>query len=365
MSTFVVSKNKESLESWYLGERSRFDSLGNKIVSILTEIIETEEIQIHSISSRSKEVKSFLNKAMKEKYKNPLEEIHDLAGIRIITFVRSDVEKISNIIKRTFSIDNENSIDKGAELGIDKVGYRSVHFVAEMTEDRLRLADYQRYTGMKFEIQVRTIMEHAWADLSHDRNYKFNGVLPNEKDIKRRFSLIAATIELLDRQFDELANEIDSYDEEVKKSLADGLKLIEVDSTTLSNYLKIEFSDKIANGTISPNFNGQDKRVIEELKLFGICTISELDEIIIDKIGEEQNFTGMIRHFMMANNPMKYFKEVWTKESWTVFEEDSLKLILGENPDLANALIEYGHDIEVELEDENGDYLPVEEYLRQ
>lgn len=361
MNTFVVPKQKENLESWYLGERSKFDLLGNKIVSILTEIIETEGIQVHSISSRSKEVESFLNKAMKEKYKNPLEEIHDLAGIRIITFVRSDVEKISNIIKRTFSIDNENSIDKGAELGVDKVGYRSVHFVAEMTEDRLRLADYQRYTGMKFEIQVRTIMEHAWADLSHDRNYKFNGVLPNENDIKRRFSLIAATIELLDRQFDELANEIDSYDVEVKKSLVEGSKLIEVDSTTLSNYLEIKYAEKIAEGVLDTGFNGNDRIIIEELKRFGISSISELDAIMIGSIKTESTYTGVIRHSMMANNPIKYFKEVWTLSRWTVMEEDTLTYLLGENPDVANALIEYGDIIAIES---NGDFWPIKEYLK-
>lgn len=362
MNTFVVPKNKENLESWYLGERSKFDLLGNKIVSILNEIIETEEIQVHSISSRSKEVESFLNKAMKEKYKNPLEEIHDLAGIRIITFVRSDVEKVSNIIKRTFNIDNENSIDKGAELGIDKVGYRSVHFVAEMTEDRLKLADYQRYTGMKFEIQVRTIMEHAWADLSHDRNYKFNGVLPNENDIKRRFSLIAATIELLDRQFDELANEIDSYDVEVKKSLADGLKLIEVDSTTLSNYLEIKFADKIKDGTLKSGFNGKDQEIIEELKLFGIRKISELEEIIIDEIEIEDTFIGLIRSSMMGNDPMKYFKNVWSEDNWTVLEEESLKIIMKNNSEIRNALMECKDDIEI-LTENDGIYLSVEEYF--
>src|SRR5690606_2630134 len=108
------------------------------------------------------------------------------------------------IIKPLFVIDPDHSIDKTKELGTDKVGYRSIHYVAKLTNERLILPEYQKFRDLSFEIQIRTIIEHAWADISHERNYKFNGVLPPENDIERRFSLAAVTLELVDREFDSL-----------------------------------------------------------------------------------------------------------------------------------------------------------------
>lgn len=133
----------------------------------------------------------------------------DLAGIRIIAYINSDVERISKIIEDEFEIDRENSVDKSKLLGIDQVGYQSVHYIAKLSKKRLELSEYEEYQDMVFEVQIRTILQHAWAEIEHDRNYKFNGVLPN--NIKRKFYLTAGVLELIDREFEVLSKEIDEF----------------------------------------------------------------------------------------------------------------------------------------------------------
>jgi ppGpp synthetase/RelA/SpoT-type nucleotidyltranferase len=158
--------------------RPIYKNLANKVESIIREVLNNSGVSYYTITSRAKEIESFSKKAKKEKYKNPQEEIKDFAGIRIITFVKSEVNQCCDVIKPLFDIDQKHSVDKTKELGSDKVGYRSIHYVAKLTDDRLILPEYKVFKDFCFEIQIRTILEHAWADISHDRNYKFDGVLP-------------------------------------------------------------------------------------------------------------------------------------------------------------------------------------------
>lgn len=76
-----------------------------------------------------------------------------------------------------FSIDEGNSGNKADMLETDKVGYLSVHYFLKLNNKRLALSEYKGYKGLKCEVQVRTLLQHAWAEIEHDRNYKFAGVM--------------------------------------------------------------------------------------------------------------------------------------------------------------------------------------------
>src|SRR6266571_8912376 len=105
---------------------------------------------------------------------------------------------------------------------------------------------------MRFEIQVRTILQYAWAEFEHDRNYKFAGVPPRE--IKRRISILSGNLELIDREFDNIAHEIESYAATVEKRIESGDIVVPIDSTSLMIYLKRRFASHIKRG-LEPTFN--------------------------------------------------------------------------------------------------------------
>ncbi|MDX6038046.1 GTP pyrophosphokinase family protein, partial [Acinetobacter baumannii] len=163
------------------------------------------QISSVDIPFREKSKKSFLKKMEdknKEKTYSPL-DMTDLAGIRVITLIESDVHKVCELIKSLFNIHKKDSVNKSEILGDDKVGYRSVHFICDIGETRENLLEWKALKGLKFEIQVRTALEHAWAEIEHDRSYKLRGKLPS--DLTRRFSLLSGLLESADLEFNRLS----------------------------------------------------------------------------------------------------------------------------------------------------------------
>jgi len=341
---------KEDSVNKFIELRPIYKNLCNKLYLIIQEVLELNKINYHAITYRAKTIESFSGKAKKAKYDDPLNQLTDLAGVRIIGYVEDDVIKISNLIEELFEIDLENSLDKSKELGVDKVGYKSVHFVGSFSKSRLRLPEYARFKGLKFEIQIRTILQHAWAEIEHDKNYKFSGVLPPE--IQRRFKVLAGTLELVDREFNLISKEIDEYSKNVKESAEKGNLDIEINSTSLKQYLETKFSNFVDKGILEPNFYKPENEplVIEELRNFGINSLSELDKIIgedIDKYltDEINNYLGLLRLIMMIFDSDKYFSKSYNGQWSKLVQEHEDKLEeLGINVDRINENLSTEHE---------------------
>jgi len=168
-----------------------------------------KNILYHNIDSRSKTIESFKNKIKGGIGFKP-KEMQDLAGIRIICYVKSDVEKISNLVENTFEIDSSKSHDKSKILDENEMGYQSIHYVAKLPRSRLDAADeMKRFANLQFEIQIRTILQHAWAEIQHDEIYKNRERLPAE--VKRRFYLVSSVLESADNEFETLHNKGEKY----------------------------------------------------------------------------------------------------------------------------------------------------------
>lgn len=342
-------KNVDDLTNWYIKNRDKYKNLALKVESIIKEVLDASGVSYYTITSRAKDIDSFISKASKEKYRNPIEEIKDMAGIRVITFVKNEVYQCCDLIKPLFVIDQNNSVDKGKELGDDKVGYRSVHYVASLTEERLNLPEYKIFKDMYFEIQIRTILEHAWADISHDRNYKFEGVLPPDNDIQRRFSLAAATLELVDREFDSIAREIGKYENEIIERAEKGDLDIDINTTSLRNYLSNKFSQYIIDDSIKPTFNKVNRRIIKELKIMGINKLNELERIIDNNdlckyIIRPTNFSGVLRQILMNYNIDLYFSKAWNR-NWNGIDIESINQLEKSGIDIKKYVKKYKLDV--------------------
>jgi ppGpp synthetase/RelA/SpoT-type nucleotidyltranferase len=194
---------------WYENMRNQYVDLRAEVEVILREALNENQIVFHSIESRVKSVESFREKAGRDKYVDPVNEITDLTGIRVITLFEKEIHQISDIIKELFEIDYQRSEDKSDLLEADKMGYKSIHYIAELSPDKIASTELENYIGLKFEIQIRSILQHAWAEIEHDRNYKFKGELP--KNLQRRFYALAGMLEIADREFNTLSEEVEKY----------------------------------------------------------------------------------------------------------------------------------------------------------
>lgn len=320
-----TKNNIENNVKWFQENRDIFRWLTKKWHNIIEEILLAWWIEIHNISSRTKEVSSFKWKIQWWKYKTPQSEITDLSWVRIICYVEDDIKIISDAIEKNFKIDNENCSDKSELLGNDKVWYKSMHYVVEINDDRLKLPEYEKYKWLKLEVQVRTILQHAWAEVEHDRSYKFSWKLPDEID--RRFKLLAWTLELVDREFNNIAQEIDQISMNVNKDTKKGKLNYDINSTTLKEYLLTKLNDVIPDIVI-PEFwpdNSWQEIILEELSNFWISYLKDLDKIIPKDIiknikshqKDETNFLWMLRNFMILKDSDKYFQKCY-HQSWSI-----------------------------------------------
>lgn len=297
--------------SWYIKNRPIYKRLSSKVEALLTEVFDMENISYHIVTSRAKDIESVKVKSNNDKYSNPINQIQDFAGIRVITYVEDEVSQVCKVIEDNFTIDKNNSSDKSDDLGVDKVGYKSVHYVATLKKDRLKLPEYQQYKDKFFEIQVRTILQHAWAEIEHDRNYKFSGKLPN--DISRRFKILSGALEMADREFNSISQEIDNISIDVKDRTQSGDLDIPLSSTTLTQFLNNRFSSLIES--MDEGVVVSDSVIIDELARFDITTLDELNRIIPEDIEDfyRKSYTerlyemGMVRSLMLLNDYNKYF----------------------------------------------------------
>ncbi|MBL9132693.1 MAG: NUDIX domain-containing protein, partial [Verrucomicrobiaceae bacterium] len=161
------------------------------------------------VEARAKAVASFAEKIVrKRKYTDPLRQITDLCGVRVITQIRSEMEEVCAFIRRHFIIDEANSLDTLSRLQNAEFGYRSVHFVAQFREGEFPEVEAE-LLPLKMEIQVRTVVEHAWASVAHDRLYKSGFQVPDHW--QRESARQAAALESANDAFQRMVSGLEEY----------------------------------------------------------------------------------------------------------------------------------------------------------
>ena len=336
--------NTKDQEQWYDLRHGKHRLFCKKMEHLIEELVSSNDIHVHSITSRVKEKNSFLKKCELKQYQH-MEEITDIVGVRIITPILEDVDKVCELIKKEFTIDDGNSGDKLAALKSNEMGYLSVHYIAQLGSSRENLPEYCQYKSIVFEIQVRTLLQHAWAEITHDSSYKFSGTLPSEID--RHFHLAAGTLELIDREFQRLSDELSTYKNNVVHDIQEGKLQIEINSTSLKEYLAEKLSDDMITDR---HFNGYDEIIIQELRDFDIDTIKALDLIVSPMLEKHtrrlanKTYLGFLRDTMIISDAETYFKNSW-KRDWVVLSSDDYDALKALGVDVEGIVARYDLDI--------------------
>lgn len=294
----------------YSKKRIIYEEFAEQVLNILKAIVKQEypDMKIASYSRRAKEVESLRKKLQKDKYSED-SEITDLAGVRIITYSRKDIPLIANIIERSFDVDTQNSVDKTRTLGNDKVGYRGDHYVISFGQDRVQMPENKKFNDLKCEIQITSLIAHTWSEITHEKGYKFEGELP--EDLERRKNLLAGMLELADLEMDAYVESFDSYVSKLEHEIEKGCLKYQINSMSLERFMAWKFP------SISPQVFRDVDLILSELKLFGLGTIKELNELVrleyekeIQK-AEWRSLDGIIRNILIIDNANQYFNKVW------------------------------------------------------
>ena len=282
----MKNKKKEpSLIDEYKEMRPIYEACTKKYESLIRDLIEEAEIPIHSISKRTKTISSFSSKLTNEteKYRK-LSDMTDLSGIRICCYFSSQIEELASLIKKNFIVIPELSVDKRETMEPDRFGYSSLHYVVKLSEKRSNLPEFKKYKDLFCEIQMRTVLQHAWAEIEHDLGYKSEIEVP--KNIRRQFSRLAGLLELADEQFDNIKLQLEDYSSEIKTKIISKPKEVSIDNISIMSFM-VTFSiiqnldEKIAEiGRTELSNEFMTERIVKISNYFKIKSIKELVNIL-------------------------------------------------------------------------------------
>ncbi len=167
--------------------------------------------RVDRITARAKDVASFLKKAnkvekRKRKYAEPLSQIQDQIGARIVTFYRSDVDALDDIVTKYFTGIESRLHVPDSEW---EFGYFGKHHVLVIPNDVIDETWDEALVPKFFELQIKTLFQHAWSEAEHDIGYKEAGK-PLDLEQKRRLAFTSAQAWGADMVFNELFAEINS-----------------------------------------------------------------------------------------------------------------------------------------------------------
>ncbi len=263
-SQFILEEYHEQLP--------RFRDAEKKVRRLLREALERNSMEVTALETRIKTEKSLAGKlALKGAKYNTLSDITDILGARIVTFYTDDVDRIAAMAEQMFDIDWDNSVDKRRLHQLDSFGYNSLHYVC-------------RYEGIRFELQLRTTLQHAWAAINHDTGYKSGVEIPRE--YMRQMNRLAGMLELADAEFSRIRTEINDYRRRVQQLVANG-KLDEVmlDGDTFRSYLNASPLLDNLNKSIAAINQAEIQRVpliryLRVLNVLGCKTLGDVNRLI-------------------------------------------------------------------------------------
>jgi hypothetical protein len=178
-------------------------------------------------------------------------------------------------------------VDKRTTLDPDRFGYLSLHYVVSLNEGRLALPEYRNFDNVKFEIQIRSILQHAWAEIEHDLGYRTENAIPAQ--LRRRFSRLAGLLELADEEFTQIRRTLAEYETEVKVAVRDNVLNVAIDRDSTAAYIRestrlAELEDQLAESLGSGRIEQVRPLYAEaranELRAVGFSDLTHVDRAL-------------------------------------------------------------------------------------
>ena len=244
-----------------------------EIPALLRETLAKNGIIVTAVDARIKTEESLKGKLeLKGNKYASLSDITDIFGARIITFYTDDVDRIAAMVEQLFEIDWDNSVDKRMLHQLDSFGYNSLHYICRMPEFPYR-----------FELQLRTTLQPAWASINHDIGYKTGVEIPRE--YLRRINRLSGILEMADDEFSRIRSEITDYRRRVQQLVQNGkLDDVLLDGDTFNSYLQARPFDSLNKRIAAINqAEIQEVPLMRYLRVFvafGCKTLGDVERLV-------------------------------------------------------------------------------------
>lgn len=257
-----------------------------KLEEIVSEKLKTlkeeNKLVIVSTEHRIKDEESLRVKLSRygDSFQN-FEDLHDLFGARIICFFTDGIDYVSNIVAGLFDVDYELSSDKRETIDPVSFGYISLHYICSLKKDE---GYPEEVTNLKFEIQIRSILQHAWALINHEFGYKSDFGVP--RIVTRQFARIAGLLETADDEFVRCKDSVLKYENDIRNQIInDTADDVIIDIISLREYM---FKNKKMTNFLSRLASIENSEIdyispevyLNQLKYLDITTVGHLKNLI-------------------------------------------------------------------------------------
>src|SRR5215204_4559377 len=264
-------ENTESIKR-FIDRQPDYEKLCAEVAYILNRELNKEEIEFSTITYRAKTLNSFLEKIQRKSYRDPIAEITDFAGVRVVCLYIDDLEKVEKIIAQHFEI--VEKIDKLTDRKADQFGYGAIHFIVRLGKNATG-ARYDDLKNLVCEIQTRTVLQDAWAIIDHHLVYKNESNIPTV--LRSRLNLLAGNFKTTDEKFSDLRAEREEYLKRVEDSEinADQFLENELNLDSFVRYAQWKFSELPAGTEVLdvPFY-------LKPLTEMNLRSLGDLDEIV-------------------------------------------------------------------------------------
>lgn len=260
-----------------------FEQLKTVVLNQLHHCLDENNLLVSGLEARIKTEKSLTGKLELKGYKyHTLDDITDILGARIITYFSDEVDLISALVEKLFDIDWENSVDKRKMLETDRFGYLSLHYVCRVPESVYKNSEMPELNQIRFELQMRSTLQHVWANMYHDMGYKSEVEIPVE--YQRNMSRLAGMLELVDEQFSRIRREITDYRRNVQSLVASGnFNEVPLNGDTFRSYLELKpfrrLAERIAAINQAELYEDSLMPYYKVFYLLGMKTIGDIENL--------------------------------------------------------------------------------------
>ena len=259
----------------YAAQQGAIDDGVMGFVALVRTILDEAGINYLSVTGRAKSVASFAAKATRRVdgtllYPDPLRDITDQIGVRVITYVHSDVAAVAELMADQVVVKDDR--DMGQETASQgRFGYASRHLLIALDRGRESQPAYEQLRGRLASVQIRTVLQHAWAEFEHDIRYK--GTVPEEhvREFDRRFTLAAGLLELADREFSAIRDRLRSGPSALADSQDDDPR---IDPRELAAFLAGQYTD--AGWSRTDHYDWISGLLLE----LGVTSLQELADVL-------------------------------------------------------------------------------------
>jgi ppGpp synthetase/RelA/SpoT-type nucleotidyltranferase len=261
------------MEDEYAEIQESYADFLKEVKRVIEKLLVVHKIPIaFNIYGRLKKFDSIQEKHNSKRFEiqQTITELNDLVGLRIVLLFPEYKEKVTNLLLQEFKLVGEYKKETPI---VDKFGYSSTHLILEVKDEWLQTLDFKYHQNKKIEVQIRTLSEHIWAEISHSLSYKREENIP--KAIQRDLYRLSALLEVVDDKLQSIKNDVVKYFQYVTTCTFEEILEMDLNPETFRRIMKECSKDNYA---LNDNLNRELSSKIEQN--YNILTTKALYELI-------------------------------------------------------------------------------------